>query len=263
MNLQILKSSCKVLKHGRIRSTLVRSLCSSTELENNDKFVAFKVDRTGLLGHADISGSDDSRPICEKEEPSPLTKDLTSLIKMRGPITLHNFMAQALNHSVHGYYQHKLEKIGTGGDFITAPEISQLFGEMVGVWIFSVWDALGKPKKLRLVEMGPGKGTLMRDILKVSKQFPEFQSALSVHMVELSQSMRRLQHDKLVGEGTASTPSPTSPDKVLFDDEQHITRGGTPVTWHSFLRQVPDEEQTPLVAVGERLHTVCAPFTPL
>jgi hypothetical protein len=128
---------------------------------------------------SDYEGNEDGPLAMEgKEEPTDLAKDLFSYIKLKVPITVHDYMAQAANHSLYGYYQHKLEKIGTGGDFITAPEISQLFGEMVGIWCVSVWMALGKPEKMNLVEMGPGKGTLMQDVLKVAKRFPSFKASL-------------------------------------------------------------------------------------
>jgi hypothetical protein len=100
--------------------------------------------------------------VAVKEPMSPLARDLRSYIKMRGPITIHDYMAQALNHSAFGYYQYKSEKIGTQGDFITSPEISQLFGECVAVWCVSVWKSLGSPKAIKIVELGPGKGTLAK-----------------------------------------------------------------------------------------------------
>lgn len=223
------------------------------------KIKEFVVDRTGMLGYArppiEAFAETATGPEVPKETPSPLTKDLQSLIRMRGPVTLYEFMAQALNHSVHGYYQHKEEKIGSEGDFVTSPEISQLFGEMVGVWCFSAWDALGRPPRLRLLEMGPGKGTLIKDILRVSEQFPAFRAAAEVHLVELSNSMRKLQRDALGATpvhtegGGAQSDAAASEDRV-YDDALYETAGGVRVTWHSFLKQVPDGDGVPLVAVG-------------
>ena len=76
-------------------------------------------------------------------------------------------MTQAANHTTHGYYQNKGSQIGgIGSDFITAPEISQLFGEMIGVWLVHTWEAMGSPNRVRVVELGPGNGVLMRDVLR-------------------------------------------------------------------------------------------------
>lgn len=202
-------------------------------------------------GRLDEDDSLSTGDIVDKEDPSPLTKDLQSYIKLRGPITIHDYMAQSLNHVPHGYYQHKLEKIGSAGDFITAPEVSQLFGEMVGVWCLSVWEALGRPAKVQLVEMGPGKGTLMVDILRVVERFPAFKSSLSVHMVELSQSMRRLQCDALIGADATKTSALSGEEPIINDNERRECASGVPVHWHSFLQQVAAEDGVPLLAVGE------------
>jgi NADH dehydrogenase [ubiquinone] 1 alpha subcomplex assembly factor 7 len=88
-----------------------------------------------------------------------------------------------LHHEKYGYYQQKKEKIGAGGDFITSPEITQLFGEMVGIWCLATWENMGRPPVINLVELGPGNGTLMRDVLNIVTKFPEFQSALQVIII--------------------------------------------------------------------------------
>jgi len=101
-------------------------------------------------------------------------------------------MDLALAHPEHGYYM-KTEsaKIGKAGDFITAPEISQMFGELVGIWLIATWEKLGMPQGVRVVEMGPGKGTLMVDVLRAMRSFPLFSKALvGVHMVETSLALR-------------------------------------------------------------------------
>ncbi|KAJ1380045.1 S-adenosyl-L-methionine-dependent methyltransferase, partial [Ochromonadaceae sp. CCMP2298] len=132
-----------------------------------------------------------------REVKSPLAMDLISYIKLRGPITLHDYMAQCANHLIHGYYQSRGELIGPEGDFVTAPEVSQLFGEMVGIWCLSMWRQMGSPRSLNLVELGPGKGTLMADVLRVAGRFPDFNGAVRVHLVELSAELRKRQRTLL------------------------------------------------------------------
>jgi NADH dehydrogenase [ubiquinone] 1 alpha subcomplex assembly factor 7 len=163
----------------------------------------FSVDRSGLIGlsseldQAVVDGEDDQAVLDHKEPVTELALDLQSYIQMRGPITLHDFVVQSSNNLIHGYYQNTREKIGPKGDFITAPEMSPLFGEMIGMWCISHWMSMGKPKNLNIIELGPGKGTLMKDIIEVAEKFPDFKAAVNVHLVELSGTMRKLQRDAL------------------------------------------------------------------
>ena len=87
-------------------------------------------------------------------------------IELGGPISLAEYMALTLTHPEHGYYQ-QVEPFGTAGDFITAPEISQIFGELLGAWCGIVWETLGAPGKILLVELGPGRGTLMLSLIHI------------------------------------------------------------------------------------------------
>ena len=146
-------------------------------------------------------------------------------------------MTQAANNSRHGYYQRKAAQIGPAGDFVTAPELTQLFGEMVAVWLVSVWEALGRPDNVRLVELGPGTGVLMRDVLRTLSRFPAMRKAVQVHLVELSQPLRRLQAATLCG---AEYEGPQTPESVTVE--------GTTVTWHPFLSEVPADGPLLLVA---------------
>ena len=215
------------------------------------KKTSFSIDRSALGGNAawdDDSGSgsggDRQAQFPHKEAMTPLGKDLQYYIKMRGAISLHDYIAQTSNHPMYGYYtqQQKTQvKIGQAGDFITSPEISQLFGEMVAVWLISVWTSLGSPAKVRLVELGPGKGTLMKDILRVAAKFPAFHAAIAVHMVEISDSMRQLQREAL---GCASTSHDA--DKCTA-----TTSGGVAVTWHTMFSQIPAPSTEPLLLVAQ------------
>ena len=96
---------------------------------------------------------------------------------------------------VHGYYMTR-DPFGEQGDFMTAPEISQIFGELIGVWCAAAWDAMGRPAQFNLVELGPGRGTLMADILKAAKVMPGFREAAQIHLVEMSPILRKLQKRK-------------------------------------------------------------------
>jgi len=108
------------------------------------------------------------------------------------------YMQACHAHPLYGY-RHKLDSIGSAGDFVTAPEISQVFGELIGLWSAVVWETMGRPAPLRLVELGPGRGTLMRDALRAGRAMPAFVAAVSVHLVEVSEPMRRLQRAALLG----------------------------------------------------------------
>ena len=128
---------------------------------------------------------------------------LTALIRDKildsGPIGIAEYMALALGHAEHGYYK-KADPFGTRGDFITAPEISQIFGEMIGVWCAHLWRQLGGGP-VSLVELGPGRGTLMADLLRATKNTADFHASITIHMVETSPVLAhaqymRLRHDR-------------------------------------------------------------------
>ena len=123
---------------------------------------------------------------------SDLTTILRDKIAAEGPISLADYMGLALGHPEHGYYTTQ-DPFGARGDFITAPEISQIFGEMLGVWCVEMWRQLGGTP-LSLVELGPGRGTLMSDLLRATRSVPGFHDALSVHMVETSPVLAHAQY---------------------------------------------------------------------
>ncbi len=106
-------------------------------------------------------------------------------------------MAEALGHPRYGYYTGR-DPLGNDGDFITAPEISQMFGELIGLWCAVVWQAIGRPDPVNLVELGPGRGTLIADGLRAAARMaPEFPSALKLHLVETSPVLRDRQRQAL------------------------------------------------------------------
>ncbi|TGE01479.1 class I SAM-dependent methyltransferase [Methylobacterium nonmethylotrophicum] len=124
---------------------------------------------------------------------APLLGELRRLIAIEGPITIERYMALCLGHPVHGYYRTR-DPLGAAGDFTTAPEISQIFGELLGLWTAEVWHGLGRPASFRLVELGPGRGTLMADALRALRAAaPDCLAAADLHLVETSPTLRAAQ----------------------------------------------------------------------
>ncbi len=115
----------------------------------------------------------------------PIDSAIRSIINDSGRITIDEMMAQVLTSSHHSYYMN-LKDIGRGGDFITSPEISQLFGEVIGLWVVDQWHKLGKPKKFTLLELGPGKGSLMRDLLKSVLLIPGLIDKMDIRLYEVN-----------------------------------------------------------------------------
>jgi NADH dehydrogenase [ubiquinone] 1 alpha subcomplex assembly factor 7 len=125
---------------------------------------------------------------------------LKAEIAATGPITVAEFMARCLHDPEHGYYAAN-PRLGADGDFITAPLVSQMFGELLGLWAAETWDRLGRPSPVRLVEMGPGDGTLMSDALRALRLVPAFLEAAELWLVETSGPLRSLQAQRLQGGG--------------------------------------------------------------
>lgn len=128
-----------------------------------------------------------------------LALKLKALIAAEGPLTVADYMSRCLWDEDCGYYATR-NVIGAGGDFITAAEISQVFGELIGIWSAVVWQkALGQPPSVRLVEYGPGRGTMMRDALRAGRVVPGFLEAATVHLVEMSPTLTAEQRAALDG----------------------------------------------------------------
>ena len=146
-----------------------------------------------------------------------LAKILAKRIALQGPITIADYMAEALGHPKHGYYMTR-NAFGADGDFITAPDISQMFGELIGLWCVEVWDRIGRPAPFNLVELGPGRGALMSDALRAAAVVPEFRDAAALHLIETSQRLRRVQRDALARRDI----------------------GWRDVSWHNGFHELPD-----------------------
>jgi len=133
-----------------------------------------------------------------------LAAALRDEIQRNGPMTLARYMEQALAHPTFGYYRTR-DPLGAAGDFTTAPEISQMFGEMIGAWLAVVWQQWGGPAPIRLVELGPGRGTLMSDALRATRGVAGFHRSLELHLVETSEPLRRAQAAAMAKSGVTAT----------------------------------------------------------
>ncbi len=125
-----------------------------------------------------------------------LKEKIARRIRAEGPLSVAAYMAMALYDPEDGYYATR-RPIGAGGDFITAPEISQIFGELIGVWCALTWQAMGRPDPVILAELGPGSGVLAADLLRAADALPEFRRALRLHLVEVSPILRAEQQRRL------------------------------------------------------------------
>ena len=147
------------------------------------------------------------------DEHPPLLDEIRRLIAISGPMPLAGYMRLCLTHPQYGYYINR-DPLGAGGDFITAPEISQMFGELIGLWMAAVWRQMGEPENLRVVELGPGRGTLMHDALRAAKVLRGFYNAVVLHLVEISPTLREIQ-------------------------ERRLEEAEVPILWHDKLDDVP------------------------
>ena len=144
-----------------------------------------------------------------------LKSRITKHIKISGPLPLAEYMHWCMADPKDGYYANQTA-IGAKGDFITAPEISQMFGEMIGIWAVETWEALDKPSPFNLVELGPGKGTLMLDLLRIGNAVPEFLKAAQVQMIETSEK--------------------------LIETQKHTLKKHGNIAWHKSLQDTPNQE---------------------
>ena len=146
-------------------------------------------------------------------EYSPLQSEIKRLIKTSGPMPVWRYMQLCLTHPEFGYYVSR-DPLGREGDFTTAPEVSQMFGELLGLWAASVWKAIGSPPLLRLIELGPGRGTMMADALRALRVLPPLYQALSIHLVEIN--------------------------PVLREKQKSMLSGARDISWHDSIDDIPD-----------------------
>ena len=126
-----------------------------------------------------------------------LAEYLKAEIQKSGPISMTHYMEACLTHPQLGYYVTR-DPLGAAGDFVTAPEISQMFGELIGLWVIDIWQKLGRPDPLQLVELGPGRGTFMEDILRSFNVAPDLKKAVQINLVETSPVLRAAQGERVM-----------------------------------------------------------------
>jgi SAM-dependent MidA family methyltransferase len=140
-------------------------------------------------------------------------------------------MQACISDPEHGYWRRR-DTIGAAGDFVTAPEISQIFGELIGLWSAVTWQQLGSPTPFRFVELGPGRGTLMRDALRAAHRVPGFIEAVAVHLVEISEPLRAMQQASLAS-------APGQPSTSWHQDIAAVPEGPAIVVANEFLDALP------------------------
>ncbi len=143
----------------------------------------------------------------------PLEAEIRRRIAIAGPMPVGEYMALCLSHPQYGYYTSG-DPLGARGDFITAPEVSQMFGELIGLWMVAVWRQMGAPENVRIVELGPGRGTLLKDALRAATVAPDFRAAVVLHLVEINPVLQAQQ-------------------------ERALEPLGVPIFWHAALADVP------------------------
>ena len=167
---------------------------------------------------------------------TPLAAKLRDRIHRDGPISVADYMHACLQDAEHGYYRGKAA-IGRAGDFITAPEVSQVFGELIGLWCAVVWQQMGEPASFDLIELGPGRGTLMADALRATRIVKGFRDAARIRLVETNPTLRQAQADALTAQSATATwiaefPTLSGPAIVIANEfldtasiSQHVLTG--------------------------------------
>ena len=147
-------------------------------------------------------------------EIAPLAARLKQRIAREGPVSVHDYMQACLADRAAGYYSTR-QPIGREGDFITAPEISQMFGELIGAWVAAAWQGMGTPAQFTVAELGPGRGTLMADVFRVFETVPKLLDRATIALIETSPVLRELQ-------------------------QQMLRRAPAPLRWFERIEDVPD-----------------------
>ncbi|KAI0023248.1 DUF185 domain-containing protein [Xylariomycetidae sp. FL0641] len=182
---------------------------------------------------------------------TPLAEKLTDAINTTGPIPLASYMRMCLTGDIGGYYTGGLEagrdQFGQKGDFITSPEISQVFGELIGIWFVAEWLSQGRPRQgVELIEIGPGRGTLMDDMLRTIRNFKDMASSIdAIYLVEASKELRLAQKNLLCGEDAVMRESKTGWHSTCKYSD-------APIVWANSLSAIPHAaSKTPFIVAHE------------
>ncbi|KAJ5176161.1 uncharacterized protein N7482_002038 [Penicillium canariense] len=183
----------------------------------------------------------------DRQWSTPLARTLASAMRVTGPIPIAAFMRQVLTSPEGGYYTSREDVFGKHGDFVTSPEISQVFGELIGIWAIAEWMAQGRKRSgVQLMEVGPGKGTLMDDMLRTFRNFKTFTSSVeAIYLVEASATLREVQKALLCGEEAAM-------EETDIGHRSTCKYFDVPVIWVEDIRLLPHEEgKTPFIFAHE------------
>lgn len=193
------------------------------------------VDRSGLINKS----YSEKQPLT-KERETEVGKILKSKIQTIGPLSVSSFMNECLVNPKYGYYYKKDNTIfGKSGDFITNPEISGIYGQLLCVWIYKEWENLGKPSKFNIIELGPGNGTLMKDILNTSKNFKDFKNCLNnIHLIDISPNLISKQIKTILNQDI----------EIDLKNQEKIIHSSNNIFWNSSLEDIPNDVPFILIA---------------
>ncbi|KAJ5485093.1 hypothetical protein N7539_005081 [Penicillium diatomitis] len=174
--------------------------------------------------------------LADRKWSTPLARTLASAMTVTGPIPIAAFMRQVLTSPEGGYYTSREDVFGKRGDFVTSPEISQVFGELIGIWAIAEWMAQGRKRSgVQLMEVGPGKGTLMDDMLRTFRNFKSFTSSVeAIYLVEASATLREVQKRLLCGDEAAM-------EETDIGHRSTCKYFNVPVVWVEDIRLLPHE----------------------
>ncbi|KAI6378107.1 hypothetical protein MCOR25_002351 [Pyricularia grisea] len=182
---------------------------------------------------------------------TPLAEQLAAAISTTGPIPLASFMRMCLTADIGGYYTGAIEQgrdqFGLKGDFVTSPEVSQVFGELIAIWFVAEWMSQGRPSRgVELMELGPGRGTLMSDVLRTIKRFGDMSNSLdAIYMVEASPELRKAQKKLLCGEDAPLTESEIGYHSICKQTQ-------LPIVWTETVQSIPkNPDKTPFIVAHE------------
>ncbi|KAI7336818.1 DUF185-domain-containing protein [Hortaea werneckii] len=235
-----------------MRSALPRALQHISR--NTSRLSSQRCRASGALRWNSSSSATTTTQEGEHKWSTPLAKQLHEIITTTGPIPLASYMRQCLTSDLGGYYSSTSssatspDQFGAKGDFVTSPEISQIFGELIGIWIVAEWIAQGRRSSgVYLMEVGPGRGTLMSDVLRTIRRFPDLSKAIEgVYLVEASPRLREAQKALLCGDEKEMTET-----DIGWESESKMVEG-MKVKWTEDIRFVPrDGSKTPFIIAHE------------